>query len=178
MDPYKIIDSYYSDSNELANLLLVHSEAVSNKALSMAQKHRELSLNEEFIYEAAMLHDIGIIKTNAPSIHCYGDYPYIAHGYLGADMLRELGLNAHALVCERHTGTGLSLSTIKENELPIPLRSMEPVSLEEEIICFADKFFTKSDVNKELSVEEARKSLARFGEKGILRFDKWCKRFL
>jgi uncharacterized protein len=55
--------------------------------------HPEMNLDERFIQEAALLHDIGIFLTNAPKIHCFGDYPYICHGYLGAEILRKEGLD-------------------------------------------------------------------------------------
>ena len=44
--------------------------------------HPELSLDKDFLYEAAMLHDIGIFLTDAAGIHCFGDKLYICHGYL------------------------------------------------------------------------------------------------
>ena len=90
-----------------------------------------------------MLHDIGIFLTDAPGIFCFGDKPYICHGYLGADLLREEGFPRHALVCERHTGAGISAESIIKQDLPIPHREMLPVSMEEQVICFADKFFQK-----------------------------------
>ena len=84
----------------------------------------------------------------------------------------------HALVCERHTGAGLSLQDIEEQNLPVPHRDMLPVSLEEEIICFADKFFSKTKLDKEKSLEKARKSVEKHGGNGVQRFDRWCKLFL
>lgn len=178
MNPHEIISEYYESSTKLYEILVNHSEAVAKKALSMSARHRELKMDDQFIYEAALLHDIGVYKTKAPSIHCFGDYPYIAHGYLGASMLRELGYDSHALVCERHTGTGLSLAAIEKGKLPLPKRDMLPISLEEQLICFADKFYSKSNLNTEKTVEEARQSLEKFGEEGLIRFDKWCKMFL
>ena len=69
--------------------------------------------------------------------------PIFCHGYLGAELVRKEGFPKHALVCERHTGAGLSLQNIIQQDLPVPHREMTPVSLEEQIICFADKFFFK-----------------------------------
>lgn len=58
----------------------------------------------------------------------------------GADLMRKEGFPRHALVCERHTGAGMSLQSIIDQQLPVPHRNMVPVSLEEQVICFADKF--------------------------------------
>jgi uncharacterized protein len=87
-------------------------------------------------------------------------------------------MDRHALVCERHTGTGLTLQQIVEQGLPLPRRDMQPVSMEEQIICFADKFFSKTHLDAEKSVEQARRSLEKFGVEGLAKFDKWCEMFL
>jgi len=178
MIPVDIIKKYYQEETELYRILLEHSFAVANKSLSLAQMHPEMNMDIPFIYEAAMLHDIGIIKTNAPEIYCYGKFPYICHGYLGSDMLKAESLPRHALVCERHTGTGLSLEQIIKNNLPVPLRNMLPESQEEQLICFADKFYSKTSPEKEKSVDKIRKSLFKHGDDSVRKFNNWCKIFL
>ena len=178
MNPLTLIDKFYPEENELKRILLVHSRSVTDKALALAKKHPELDLDLTFIEEAAMLHDIGIFLTDAPDIQCFGTHPYNCHGYLGADLVRKDGFPRHALVCERHTGAGLSLQDIEEQGLPVPHRDMVPVSLEEEIICFADKFFSKTKLDKEKSIEKARKSVEKHGGNGVQRFDRWCELFL
>ena len=171
-----IIDRYCT-SEEQRHILLTHSEAVANKALEIARQHPELQADEVFIEEAALLHDIGIVKVDAPRIACHGTAPYICHGILGAEILRSEGMERHALVCERHTGTGLTLRQITEQGLPLPQRDMQPVSIEEQIICFADKFFSKTRLDEEKSIEQARRSLEKFGPEGLEKFDAWCRIF-
>lgn len=178
MNVLSLIDKYYPEDNELKNILLTHSRSVADKALQIVEKHPELNADKTFVEEAAMLHDIGIFLTDAPGILCFGKEPYICHGYLGADLLRKEGFPEHALVCERHTGAGISLKNIIEQQLPIPHREMLPVSIEEQIVCFADKFFSKTRLDREKSVEKALKSISRYGEEGIVRFNKWCEQFL
>lgn len=178
MNPIDIIDKYYQEGSELRHILLTHSRSVADKAVQIADRHPELQADRTFLYEAAMLHDIGIFLTDADGICCFGDKPYICHGYLGADLMRAEGYPRHALVCERHTGAGLSLEQIVTQNLPVPHREMVPVSIEEQIVCFADKFYSKTKLDKEKSVEKARKSLERYGEAGLKRFDRWCELFL
>jgi uncharacterized protein len=125
-----------------------------------------------------MLHDIGIFLCDSPEIDCHGTADYICHGYLGAELMRKEGFPRHALVCERHTGTGLSLEMIERQNLPVPHRDMQPQSLEEQLICFTDKFFSKSKLNREKPVEKIQQSLARYGEECMLRFNDWCNLFL
>ena len=178
LDPIAVIHKYYPEDNALRRLLLHHSRQVAERALLVAEKHPELGLDKSLLRAGAMLHDVGIFLTDAPGIHCHGSHPYICHGYLGSELMRKEGFPRHALVCERHTGAGISLQAIRNQELPIPHREMVPVSLEEQVICFADKFFSKTHLDREKPVEKALKSISRFGEEGILRFNEWCERFL
>lgn len=173
----KIVDKYYSDSDELKEILLRHSESVARKALQIADAHPELGVDRDFVYEASMLHDIGIVFTDAPGIKCHGREPYIKHGIIGAGMLREEGLHAHARVCERHTGAGLSLDDIVKQNLPLPRASLLPETLEEQLICYADKFFSKTRLDTEKTVEQAEHSLAKFGNEGVARFREWTRIF-
>ena len=55
---------------------------------------------------------------------------------------------------------------------------MVPVSLEEQVICFADKFFSKTRLDREKSLEKALRSLEPYGKEGVARFKSWCERFL
>lgn len=169
----KIIEKYYTKGSDIYNILLIHSEQVRNKAVEIANKKSELKLDIDFIAEAAMLHDIGIFKCNAPVLHCHGTHQYIEHGYLGADLLRAEGLPRHALVCERHTGVGFTKEMIIQGKLPLPERDMIPQSLEEQLICYADKFYSKSKLNEPHTVEIIRKDLSRFGVYQLIVFDKW-----
>lgn len=178
MDPLDIIRKHYDENSECYRTLVAHSRQVTDKALEIARMHPEMDLDLKFIEEAAMLHDIGVVYTNAPDIDCHGKADYICHGYLGADLLRREGLPRHALVCERHTGTGLPLVDIEQRKLPIPHRDMQPVSLEEQLICFADKFFSKTKLDKEKPLEKIRAGLERYGADSVSRFDNWYKLFL
>ena len=178
MNALAIINKYYSEENELKHILLTHSRSVADKALQIAVKHPELHLDTGFLEEAALLHDIGIFMTDASGIQCFGTHPYICHGYLGSELLMKEGYPRHALVCERHTGAGMSLQSIIEQDLPIPHRDMVPVSMEEQVICFADKFFSKTHLDREKSVEKARRCLTSYGEDGAIRFKHWCECFL
>jgi uncharacterized protein len=124
-----------------------------------------------------MLHDIGIRWCHAPSIFCEGEEPYIRHGLIGGKLLREEGLPRHARVCERHTGTGLTREQITRQQLPLPAEDFCPETLEEQLVCYADKFYSKSHPNRVLTVEQAAQSLAKFGAEGVQVFLSWSKIF-
>ncbi len=178
MEVKKIFEKYYTPGTPLYESVWRHSSLVADKALQMAQAHPELELDLEFVYEAALLHDIGVFLTHAPSIYCEGEHPYICHGVLGAELLRAEGYPRHALVCERHTGTGLSIDDIVAQNLPLPHRDMCPVSLEEKLVCFADKFYSKSSPDVEKPLEKVRKSVTKYGEVSLARFEQLAALFL
>jgi uncharacterized protein len=52
------------------------------------------------------------------------------------------------------------------------------VSVEEQIICFADKFFSKTRLDKEKTVDDVRKNLARYGADSVNKFNEWCELFI
>ena len=179
MNVKEIIDRYYPCENELKNIYMVHARAVADFALGLARRHPELELDEAFIYEAAMLHDIGIFLTDAPRIHCYGSEEYLCHGYLGAELLRSIGLERHARVCERHTGTGLTKEIIERNGWNLPVKDFVPETLEEQLICFADKFFSKTKfLHEPRTFEQVVESMRKISEDSVKKVEKWAEMFL
>ena len=173
IDPLVIIEKYYVKGSDLYNILVSHSQLVRNKALEIAVKHPELQLDKQFIAEAAMLHDIGIFMCDAPRIFCHGSHNYIEHGYLGAKILRMEGLYKHALVCERHTGVGISLEMILKDHMPLPHRDLLPITYEEQVICYADKFYSKTKSGEIIPLQQIRNYLKRYGESEVMRFNAW-----
>ena len=163
MDYLPIIYKYYPEDDELRRLLLKHSRQVADRALLICNRHKELPVDRQFIEEAAMLHDIGVFRCHAPSIHCHGTEPYIRHGQIGGGLLRAEGYPRHARVAERHTGTGLP--------------GWEPETLEEQIICYADKFYSKSNPDHVRTVLETAQSLEKFGAEGVKLFLSWAEQF-
>lgn len=172
-----IIDKYYSDNPALRDTLIRHSKSVAQRALEVADRHPEFNVDRTFLYEAAMLHDIGIYLTDAPGIGCYGTEPYIRHGILGAELLRREGLPRHARVAERHTGTGLTRKAILEQQLPLPAADFVPETIEEQIICYADKFFSKTRLEQAKTDEQVLVSLKRFGQESVEQMAAWMKLF-
>ena len=161
MNPYEIIDKYYPENTEQRQILVIHSLSVAGKAMKILDAHPELRLNRSFVKEAALLHDIGIFQTNAPTIQCFGSHPYIAHGYLGAEIfcVKKVSARMHWFA-NAIQGPDYHWKNIVD-QLPLPHREMLPITLEEQLICFADKFFSKTHLDEEKTVEKARKSIAK-----------------
>lgn len=160
-------------------IVLEHSRHVAGFALQIAER---LELAEEdrlFINEAALLHDIGVCQVHAPELGLHGKNPYIMHGVLGRAILEKEGYPLHGLVCERHTGVGLTCEDIVRQQLPLPHREMCPQSLPEKIICFADLFYSKRPgrLGERKSVAHVRKKLLPFGKEKVAIFDTWLTQF-
>lgn len=173
-----LIDKYYPASlGDLRDIYMRHCAQVTELALSIARRNK-LPLDESEIETAAMLHDIGIFATDAPSIGCHGSEPYIRHGIIGAELLRSEGMPEWAArVAERHTGAGITVADIDSQLLPLPRRDYRPESLLEQLVCYADKFYSKSGNMKKKAYESVRASLARHSEAGALRFDEMHRMF-
>ena len=174
---HPLILKYYPDDTPLRRLLLHHSEQVAQRALLICDRHPELGLNREFLREAALIHDIGIFLTDAPGIHCHGTLPYLTHGVQGAALMRKEGREDLARICERHTGTGLTAENICQQGLPLPETDLLPETWEEQVVCYADKFYSKSHPERERTVEQTAKSLEKFGAEGVKKFMVWAALF-
>ena len=206
MDYLALLHRYYPEDNALRRMLLHHSRQVCARALQIVEQHPELGANRHLVEAGAMLHDIGIFLTDAPGIHCHGTAHYILHGSLGAQLLRneaeqlkkeklqaeqlkeeklqavQLQEELHfyealARICERHTGTGLTRQTIIERGLPDPQQDLLPETIEEQIICYADKFYSKSHLERERTIPQTLQSLEKFGDEGVEKFRHWTELF-
>lgn len=177
----EIIQHFYKNDNRLCQLLVLHSEKVRDKALEILDmpQNRGLNIDRQLVIDGSMLHDIGIRWCDAPGIYCQGEAPYIEHGKIGAEVMRSSGsevlrflgpevdtayMEKIARICERHTGAGLP--------------GYEPETLEEKLVCLADKFYSKSgDPSKEKTMERVIRSMAKFGEENVRKFEKLCETF-
>jgi len=175
LDPIELLSQYYEPGSDTFRILVRHGREVAEKALAAAERVPHLSPDPIFIQTAAMLHDIGIFMIHAPGLGCHGKFPYVCHGYLGRELLEERGFSELARVCERHMGVGVTRADIRNQNLPLPLRDMVPISIEEQIICYADKFYSKRPAggSRKKTVEEIKQDLLAFGPDKVRRFEHW-----
>jgi uncharacterized protein len=179
LDYFRIIHKYIPPDSPTYPIYLIHCQLVANKALTIAKRLQLSTKKQSFIEEAAMLHDIGIIRTNTPDIFCYGDLPYICHLSEGRAILEAEGLPRHAVVAETHVGVGLTKEQIEAQGLPLPQRDMKPTTIEEEIISFADLFYSKNSEKlwREKPLKKVRENIAKRGNDQLAILDDWIKRF-
>lgn len=174
-----LILKYYPKGSIAFYYYYTHCVKVTELALKIASLKPQLQLNKEYLINAGMLHDIGIIKTNAPDIGCFGDFPYISHTFLGRIILEENGFETVAPVCERHLGVGLTKKDIISSKFPLPHRDMIPTSNEEKLICYADKFYSKSDKHLTIpkSLDKIRKKVKKYGRSKSAKFEEFIDLF-
>ena len=177
MWPVELLARYLE--GEPFRIVLEHSRFVARLAMDVCEKLGIAVDDRIFIEEAALLHDIGVCRVNAPKLGLYGQHPYIVHGVLGREILEKEGYPLHALVCERHIGVGLTIADIIKQNLPLPHREMCPISLAEQIICFADLFYSKNPAKlaHKKTLEQVRKHMLTFGEEKLQIFEGWIQRF-
>lgn len=172
-----IIDKYYPEGTRLRDIYMSHCRSVAELAAEI-NRRKHLGLDPDKVEAAAMLHDIGIFLTDADGIDCHGTEPYIRHGILGAKLLREEGVDEQiAAVAERHTGAGITATDISEMELPLPPGDYTPRTPLERLICYADKFYSKTKLGQKKTLEAVRASMLRHSPDTLSRFEALHKEF-
>jgi uncharacterized protein len=125
-----------------------HSIAVAKKAVEIASKIKKAEVNIELVEIGALLHDIGRSKTHG-----------FKHSLIGGKLLRNKGYpNELALICERHILGGLDAEDAES--VGLPKKDYLPETLEERIVCLADKHFAG---HREVTIEQ--------------RFNRWFKKY-
>ena len=105
-------------------------------------------VNEEAAVAGALLHDIGRSQTQT-----------VSHGYVGAEILQKEGVDGVVVeIVRRHVGAGISSEEAKA--LKFPAGDYIPRTLEEKIVCFADKMI---DGDRARPFEEEVKRFVRKG---------------
>ena len=179
VDYFRIIHQHIPPDSAVYPLYVIHCQLVARKALSIAERLRLVDESMQFIEEAAMLHDIGIVRTNTPKLYCYGEHPYLMHLVAGRDILEAEGLPQHARVAATHGGVGITREHIIHNQLPLPHEDFVPTCVEEEIISYADLFFSKNPKRlwEEKPLDKVRQTVEKYGEEARQTLDLWIERF-
>lgn len=179
IDPYKIIEKYYKKDSVAYNFVVIHSNMVAQKALEIAKNLTHLEIDFDFLEEACLLHDIWICMVNAPQLWCYWNRPYVEHGHLWAEILRKEWLPKHALACERHLWVWLSKEEIIRCNLQMPQIDFYPLTIEEELVWFADNFYTKVEWRLEIerSIKEIELDLLQYWKEKVEKFNDWLLKF-
>ncbi len=119
--------------------IINHQVAVMRKALDLAYNITKSDVNIELVRIGALVHDIGRYKTHDMS-----------HGLEGGNFLRKQGYSEQlARIAETHSLAGLTAE--EAVEFGLPPQDYLPHSLEEKLVCLADKYYSG---NREVSIEK------------------------
>ncbi|MEJ2295547.1 MAG: HDIG domain-containing protein [Candidatus Lokiarchaeota archaeon] len=131
-----------------------HSLKVAEKALELAYQIKKTGVDLDLVEIGALLHDIGRSKTHG-----------FNHAIIGGEILRDRGYpRSLSRICETHILGGLDKEDARL--LNLPEREYLPVSIEEKIICLADKLTAGS---KEVTIDQRfQKWFIKFGKTKIL----------
>lgn len=156
-------------------IMMLHGHLVAAKALAGARNIQDSKPDLAFIYEASLLHDLGMFYTDAPAIDCQGKLPYLRHGVIGAGLLKKAGFHRHARVCETHVGVCISKEDVKKNDLPLPEKNYFPETIEEKCIAWADKFYSKipGKIHIEKDIENIKRGIRKYGAEKLSQFMEW-----
>lgn len=155
----------HSTSERTFEIVLRHSLEVLEKSIEVIKKKNLYEqIDFELVVAGCILHDIGTFEF----LEDRNKEGYIGHGIIGREILRKEGLDREALIAERHIGSGLTKEEIEQNHFSLPLQDFLPVSLEEKLVCYADKFSSKSgDIDTMESIEAEFRT---YGEDSYQRF--------
>lgn len=126
--------------------VVAHCQAVALLALEIAEKFKtkNIPVDSALVEAGALLHDLGRSKTHS-----------VQHAFEGVKLAQAEGLPEPVIcIIKRHVGAGI---TAEEAErLGWPKDNYIPQTLEEKIVCYADKCIGSSE---RIPVEETIKQL-------------------
>lgn len=122
--------------------------ATISKLLSERAAGQGRPVDEQAVVVGALLHDIGRTQTQT-----------VSHGHVGAGILEKEGVDDVVVeIVRRHVGAGISPE--EAVSLGFPPGDYVPETLEQKIVCFADKML---DGDKARPFEEEVKRFVRKG---------------
>jgi uncharacterized protein (TIGR00295 family) len=120
-----------------------HCFAVADAAASVGSALRyHRTIDQDFLWSAALLHDIGRCVTHDP----------IGHGVAGYDLLTRLGYEPEANVCASHILFGLD--SCEAIRFGLPARDFVPRTVEERLVTLVDfliEFDTPTTLDRRFS---------------------------
>jgi len=129
-----------------------HCLNVSKIAVRMARqlKDKGHDVDVELVEIGSILHDIGRSKTHDTD-----------HGAVGGEMVRQLGIaEPVARIVDRHIGAGIPEDEARA--LGLPEGVYVPETLEEKIVCYADKLIAGwREVDISVTVEDFTEKMGR-----------------
>lgn len=132
--------------------VIEHCKTVASLAVQIAKacKKKGLNVDVQLVEIGALLHDIGRSRTHT-----------VDHVIVGAEIGGAMGLPSSVVsIIERHAGGGIDIDEAKR--LGWPVKSYLPQTLEEKIVCYADKLIEgERRVQIERTIRKLSKELGK-----------------
>lgn len=139
--------------------IIRHCVVVSELAVKIAKKINAngIEVDENLVEISALLHDIGRSKTHG-----------IKHAIEGVKIAKKFQLPEEIIsIIERHIGAGLTKEDAKK--LGLPIKNYLPLTIEEKIVCHADKLIGSFERQK---LSKAIENLEKVNNKAVERLKK------
>jgi uncharacterized protein len=175
---YKLHQKYCHGKyyEKVLEICWTHSLIVAEIGLMLAKKVKTnfgIEVDNDLVEIGGLVHDVGVYS-------CFDDNfklidKYVRHAFLGYKILKKEGIEEKvarfALV---HLGVGIYKEQIIQDELDLPKKDLIPISLEEEIITYADGFHSKNEPGFNSYKEQEEKMNKRLVDykMALLRFKK------
>ncbi|MGD0330262.1 MAG: HD domain-containing protein [Nitrososphaeria archaeon] len=128
--------------------IIQHGLLVMNVSDTIVKELKRVGvdIDEKSILRGAILHDIGRSKEHS-----------VRHGFLGGEILKKDGYDRKVIkIVENHVGGGIDKQECAK--LGMPERDFIPTSLEEKIVCLADKYVEDNQI------KPLQETLSKFDE--------------
>jgi uncharacterized protein len=161
-------------------LVWTHSNIILEIALKIAENlesEKVILINIELLAKGTLLHDIGVYQ-------CYDEdlnpdkklKTYINHGFIGAEIIKSENFSESvSRFAITHTATGLTKEDVERENLPYEKIDYIPITLEEELLCYADKFHSKYPAFS--SYEKVLEQIKMFDPKREIKLDNLRRKF-
>ncbi|WP_200424605.1 HD domain-containing protein [Streptomyces sp. NE5-10] len=168
-DEIRALHRKHAPSDAAFELVFTHCEivaAIADQLLARTGRGADADL----VRAGALLHDIGVYRLYDSAGRIDGAH-YVTHGVLGHRLLAEEGLpETLCRFCSCHTGVGLTREDVLAQDLPIPPADYVPVTPEERMVMYADKFHSKSTPPRFVSPDSFEARIGRFGQEKVTVF--------
>jgi uncharacterized protein len=163
----------YAPNDRLFDLVFTHCKIVRDIAVQIAID-KKLSVNEELLITGALLHDIGTYAF-IEQFEKTGESKYYQHAVAGYQIVKNEGVPEDVCkIVQHHMRLGLTKEQIKYESLDIPLEDYSPVTTEEEVVMYADKFHSKKPQFN--SYESYLSFIQQFGKEQVVKFESLSKK--
>mgnify|MGYP001586228174 FL=1 len=164
----------YALNKKVFLLIFTHCQIIKDISKQLIRKNG-LTIDRKLVMTGSLLHDIGAYRF-IDQQGIFDEINYIRHGIEGYQILSREGFPKElCLIAERHTGVGISKDDVVKQGLNLPARNYLPVTVEEKIIMYADKFHSKSSRFNSFSAYALY--VKRFGQDKVKRFQSLAQVF-